>query len=60
VVSEISRGMGVLDGGGCRERGRGTFGGEVGAHHCNQWVFATRLFSNYFEDFEDSVAFNDL
>ena len=30
--------------------GRGSFGGEFKASHCNQWSFGTRLFSNYFED----------
>jgi len=29
--------MGVLDFGGDRQRGRGSFGGEFGASHCNQW-----------------------
>jgi len=31
VVSGVSRGMGVLDGCDYRQRGRGSFGGEVGA-----------------------------
>jgi len=30
--------MGVLDGGGDRQMGRGSFGGKCGASHCNQWV----------------------
>ena len=30
VVSGVSRGMGVLDGGGDRRRGRGSFDGEIG------------------------------
>ena len=38
----VGRGMGVLDGGADRRRGRGSFGGEFGASHCNQWAFATR------------------
>jgi len=37
MVSGVGRGMGVLDGGGNRQRGRGSFGGEFGAFHCNQW-----------------------
>jgi len=28
--------MGVLDGSGDRQRGRGSFSGEFGASHCNQ------------------------
>jgi len=31
--------MGVLDGGGDRRRGRGSFGGKRGASRCNQWGF---------------------
>jgi len=46
VVSGVSRGMGVLDAGGDRRRGRGSFGGEFGASHCNNGAFATWLFSN--------------
>ena len=38
VVSGVGRGMGVLDEGGDRRRGKGSFGGEFGASHCNQWV----------------------
>jgi len=38
MVSGVGRVMGVLDGGGDRQRGRGSFGGEIGASHCNQWV----------------------
>ena len=30
VVSAVGRGMGVLDGGGDRRRGRGNFAGECG------------------------------
>jgi len=37
VVSGVGRGMGVLDGGGDRRKGKGSFGGEFGASHCNQW-----------------------
>jgi len=37
LVSGVGRRMGVLDGGGDRRRGRGSFGGEFGASHCNQW-----------------------
>jgi len=37
VVSGVGRGMGVLDGGGDRRRRRGSFGGEFGVSHCNQW-----------------------
>jgi len=33
--SGVGRGMGVLDGGNNRRRGRGRFGGEFGASHCN-------------------------
>ena len=36
VVSDVGRGMSVLDGGGYRRRGRGSFEGECGASHCNQ------------------------
>jgi len=32
------------------ERGRGSFGGEFEASHCNQWGLCDALFSNYFED----------
>jgi len=37
MVSEASRRMGVLDGGSDRRRRRGSFGGEFGVSHCNQW-----------------------
>jgi len=37
VVSGVGRDMGVLDGSGDRRRERGSFGGEFGASHCNQW-----------------------
>jgi len=39
VVSGVSRGMGVLDRGADPRRGRGSFGGEFGASHCNQLGF---------------------
>ena len=35
MVSGIGRGMGVLDGGSDRRRGRSSFGGEFGMSHCN-------------------------
>ena len=37
VVRAVGQGTGVLDGGGDRQRGRGSFEGEFGASHCNQW-----------------------
>jgi len=37
VVSGVGREMGVLDGSRGRRRGRGSFAGECGASHCNQW-----------------------
>jgi len=37
MVSGVGRGMGVLDGGRYRRRGRSTFGGEFESSHCNQW-----------------------
>ena len=37
VVSDVGLGMGVLDFGGDRPRGRGSFGGEFAASHYNQW-----------------------
>jgi len=36
MMSRVGRGMGVLEGGDCR-RGRGSFGSEFVASHCNQW-----------------------
>jgi len=50
MVSEVGLGMGVLDGGGDCRRVRGSFVGEFGASHCNQWGLYDSLFSNYFED----------
>jgi len=37
MVSGVGRGMGVLDGGGDRRGGRGSFGGKCGTSHCSQW-----------------------
>jgi len=37
VVSGVGPGMGVLDFGGDRRRGRGSLEGEFVASHCNQW-----------------------
>ena len=37
VVSGVGLGMGVLDFGGDRRRGRGSLRGEFAASHCNQW-----------------------
>jgi len=42
--------MGVLDFGGDRRRRRDSYGGELGASHCNQWGLCDALFANYFED----------
>jgi len=50
VVSGVGLDMGVLDFGGDCQRGRGSFGGEFWAPHCNQWGLCDVLFSNYFED----------
>jgi len=50
VVSGVGRGMGVLGGGGDRRRGRDRFGVNLGRHIVTNGAFATRLFSNYFED----------
>jgi len=47
VVSGVGREMVILDGGGDRLRGRGSFRGEFGASHCNQWD-GNALFPNYF------------
>jgi len=35
--------MGVLDGSVDRLSGRGSFGGEFGAFHCNEWDFVASL-----------------
>ena len=37
VMSGVGRGMGVLDQGRDRRRGRGDVGSKCGASHCNQW-----------------------
>jgi len=37
VVSGVSRGTGVLDGGGDHQRGRRSFGGKCGPCICSQW-----------------------
>jgi len=50
VVSEVSWGMGVLDGGDYRQRWRGSVGVKLGHPIVTHGAFATRLFSNYFED----------
>ena len=36
MVSGVGGGMGVLDGGGDRQREMGSLGGKCGASHCNQ------------------------
>jgi len=49
VVSGVGRGRGVLDKSGDRRRGRGSFGSEFGASHCNLWGLGSEaLFPNYF------------
>jgi len=35
LVSVVGQGMGVLDGGGDRQRGRSSFGSKHGTFHCN-------------------------
>jgi len=47
MVTGVGRGMGVLDGGGDRRRGRGSFGGEFGRPIPTDGDLATRLFPNY-------------
>jgi len=37
VVSRVSQGMSVLDRGGGRRRGMGSFGGICGTSRCNHW-----------------------
>jgi len=49
-VSGVGRGVGVLDGVGDRRRGRGNFGVNLRRPMVTSGAFATRLFSNYFED----------
>jgi len=41
MVSGVSRGMDVLDGGVDHRRGRGSFGSEFRASPCNQWGVGT-------------------
>jgi len=43
MVRGVGRGTRVLDGGGDLRRGRGSFGGEFGASHCNQWGLCDAL-----------------
>jgi len=50
MVRGVGLGMGVLDFGGDRRRGMGSFGGKFGVFHCNQWGLCDALFPNYFED----------
>ena len=37
VIGRMGPGMRHVEGFGDRSTGRHTFGGEFGAHHCNQW-----------------------
>ena len=37
VVSGVGLGMGILDGGGDRQRGSGSFGSTCGTSDCNEW-----------------------
>jgi len=46
VVSGVSQGMGVLDGGGDRRRGRGNFVDECGASHYSQWTLCCVIVRN--------------
>jgi len=57
IIGQTGLGMRQVFGYGDRCTGRGTFGGEFGARHCNQWgLFGVRvlqrrdaaLFPNYF------------
>ena len=41
MVSGVGLGIGVLDFGDDRQRGRGIFGSEFGESHCNQWGLCT-------------------
>ena len=42
--SGVGRGMGVLNRGGDRRRGKGSFGSEFGVFHCNQWGLCCVVF----------------
>jgi len=67
----VGRGLGVLDRGGDCQRGTGSFEGEFGVYHCNQWglccivVRERRLFpDDFWEDLliinvKESVVNND-
>ena len=57
IIGQTGPGMRQVVGFGDRSTERGTFGGEFGAHHCNQWrLYGVRvrqrrdaaLFPNYF------------
>jgi len=48
MVSEVGRGMGVLDRGGDRQRERGSLGVNLGRPFVTNVDFATQLFPNYF------------
>ena len=57
IIGRTGPGMRQVVGFGGRSTGRGTFGGEFGARHCNQWgLYGVRvdfrsdaaLFPNYF------------
>ena len=57
IIGRTGPGMSQVVEFGARSTGRGTFGGEFGARHCNQWeLFGVRvlqgrdavLFPNYF------------
>jgi len=50
AVSGISRGMGVLDRGGYRQREGAVLGVKLGRPIVTNEAFTTQLFSNYFED----------
>ena len=45
IIDRIGPGMRQVVGSGDRSTGRGTFGGEFGVRHCNQYA---ALFPNYF------------
>jgi len=50
VVSGVSQGMGVLDWGGDRRRGRGSFEVKLGRLVVTNGGLGDALLSNYFED----------